>query len=542
MKKTFAIWFVLCLVSAGGMLAAVPQQINYQGYLTDTSGNALDTTVAMTFKLCTDPTAGSLLWIESWPSVTVTDGLFNVRLGQIAALVDSVFNRAQVWLGITVGYNSEMVPRSRIVSAAYAYRVGTVDGASGGSISGNLAVGGKASIGPNNSNAGTNAFVVGQSNSASGNNSSVTGGMFNTAAGYLSFIGGGDEHEVNNQRGVICGGYNNTVSGDNSVVAGGESNAITAAASVIGGGGNNSITQQYAVVGGGRHNSARGQFSVVAGGGGFAAADSNSAIGQQAAIGGGKRNLASDYCAVVSGGFGNTASEYYATVCGGYENAATEMTSTVAGGQSNRATGQQSFAAGYRARANHYGAFVWGSSTSNTDSTASFGNLTFTVRCVGGARFYTANTGTSTGVELSAGGGSWSNLCDVRQKRLHGEVNTADILAKIAQLPLHRWSYKTQDESIQHIGPTAQDFYAAFSLGESDTTINTLDPDGIALAAIQELKIRTDEIEQLKKELNDLRHLVEQMAAKQQDSNSGKAVSAAFIPKTHEPTLKEITR
>jgi hypothetical protein len=33
----------------------------------------------------------------------------------------------------------------------------------------------------------------------------------------------------------------------------------------------------------------------------------------------------------------------------------------------------------------------------------------------------------------------------------------------------------------------AQDFYAAFGLGEDDKHINTVDPDGVALAAIQGL-------------------------------------------------------
>ena len=37
------------------------------------------------------------------------------------------------------------------------------------------------------------------------------------------------------------------------------------------------------------------------------------------------------------------------------------------------------------------------------------------------------------------------------------------------------------------IGPIAQDFKAAFKLGENDTTISTIDPDGVALSAIQGL-------------------------------------------------------
>lgn len=45
----------------------------------------------------------------------------------------------------------------------------------------------------------------------------------------------------------------------------------------------------------------------------------------------------------------------------------------------------------------------------------------------------------------------------------------------------------SQSEDIQHIGPMAQDFHAAFSVGDDERTISTIDPDGVALAAIQEL-------------------------------------------------------
>ena len=54
-------------------------------------------------------------------------------------------------------------------------------------------------------------------------------------------------------------------------------------------------------------------------------------------------------------------------------------------------------------------------------------------------------------------------------------------------MPIQEWNYKSQDESIRHIGPMAQDFHAAFGLGNNNTTITTIDPDGVALAAIQEL-------------------------------------------------------
>ena len=46
---------------------------------------------------------------------------------------------------------------------------------------------------------------------------------------------------------------------------------------------------------------------------------------------------------------------------------------------------------------------------------------------------------------------------------------------------------------LTHMGPVAQDFYAAFHLGGSDTTITTVDPDGVALAAIQGLNQKLEE-------------------------------------------------
>jgi hypothetical protein len=94
---------VLALVCAGTLAqGTVPQQINYQGQLASPSGIALDTTVAMTFKLYSDTTQPAL-WTEPRAAVTVQKGLFNVTLGEFTALTDAILNNPQVWLGITVG-------------------------------------------------------------------------------------------------------------------------------------------------------------------------------------------------------------------------------------------------------------------------------------------------------------------------------------------------------------------------------------------------------------------------------------------------------
>src|SRR6185436_16670668 len=65
-------------------------------------------------------------------------------------------------------------------------------------------------------------------------------------------------------------------------------------------------------------------------------------------------------------------------------------------------------------------------------------------------------------------------------------VETQTILDKVAALPITQWSFK-EFPGVVHLGPTAQDFHAAFGLGASDKSISTVDADGVALAAIQAL-------------------------------------------------------
>ncbi len=69
-----------------------------------------------------------------------------------------------------------------------------------------------------------------------------------------------------------------------------------------------------------------------------------------------------------------------------------------------------------------------------------------------------------------------------------------EVLAKVAALPLSSWNYKSQDATIRHLGPMAQDFHATFGVGEHDRGITTVDADGVALAAIQGLnhKVESD--------------------------------------------------
>ena len=67
------------------------------------------------------------------------------------------------------------------------------------------------------------------------------------------------------------------------------------------------------------------------------------------------------------------------------------------------------------------------------------------------------------------------------------QVSGEQILDRLGEMKIHSWNYRTQDEHIRHIGPTAQDFHAAFGVVEDNRHISSVDADGVALTAIQAL-------------------------------------------------------
>ena len=125
----------------------------------------------------------------------------------------------------------------------------------------------------------------------------------------------------------------------------------------------------------------------------------------------------------------------------------------------------------------------------------------------------------TSGVELAPGPSAWSSVSDVNMKEHFRDLDGDDVLAKLARMPIREWNYKAQDAAIRHVGPTAQDFHAAFGLGEDPLRISTIDADGIALRAVQALEARTREGDdalarenaELKAELAALRERLERL-------------------------------
>lgn len=195
--------------------------------------------------------------------------------------------------------------------------------------------------------------------------------------------------------------------------------------------------------------------------------------------------------ATIGGGSSNNATGFGATVGGGIGNNAYGTKATVAGGTANEANASYSFVAGSRAKnlnTAHIGVFLFADSSA-FDFFSTAANQ-FRVRSTGGAQFVTAIDGSgnaTAGVQVASGAGSWSSLSDRNVKSNIKSVNGLDILARLAAMPIATWNYNSQDAAIQHIGPMAQDSYAAFQVGEDDRHISTVDADGVALAAIQGL-------------------------------------------------------
>ena len=66
----------------------------------------------------------------------------------------------------------------------------------------------------------------------------------------------------------------------------------------------------------------------------------------------------------------------------------------------------------------------------------------------------------------------------------------AVLLDELTRLPISTWRYLWDDPDVRHLGPMAQDFAAAFGLGENERWIETVDADGVNMVAIQELARR----------------------------------------------------
>ncbi len=182
-----------------------------------------------------------------------------------------------------------------------------------------------------------------------------------------------------------------------------------------------------------------------------------------------------------------------------------------------------SLSLGCKANAVHGGSFVWAAECATGGTVSSSAGNQFTVMAVGGTRIisdalnFGGVAGSFTGVQLPQGAGAWSTLSARASKRDFRDEDGEATLSKIAGLSIQSWSYKAQDASTRHLGPVAEDFYAAFRLGEDEHRITTTDLDGVNMLAIQALEKRTavlrQEVAVLQAENDELRQRMARLEA-----------------------------
>jgi hypothetical protein len=303
-------------------------------------------------------------------------------------------------------------------------------------------------------------------------NLSITGSIDNTL-----LLQGAVTHGSNTSANVIAGFGNSVSSGaTGATISGGGSRSAS--------GGPNIVKDDFGTVGGGEANQAGGSGTY----------------------------------ATVSGGQSNVASSGGSTVAGGGINTASGEFSMVAGGTQNVASGYSSFAAGQVAYADADGDFVWcqqGGIACHPGPTTN----TFFVAVTGPIVMLDGLNG--QGCSLNPGTAGWQCSSDRNLKNNIRPVEPRSVLERVATMPISQWSMKADTGGHNHIGPMAQDFYAAFGLGDSDKYIAQGDAQGVALASIkglyQLLQEKDEESRRLQKRLEALEERLSRFEAASQN-------------------------
>jgi hypothetical protein len=99
----------------------VPHQINYQGFLTDASGNPLNGDYQIAFAIYNVLSGGEALWSEV-QTVSLERGIYNTKVphNPLTNPLPAGLYDGQSWLGVTVESDAEMEPRQQFLSVAYA--------------------------------------------------------------------------------------------------------------------------------------------------------------------------------------------------------------------------------------------------------------------------------------------------------------------------------------------------------------------------------------------------------------------------------------
>ncbi|MHC4500146.1 MAG: hypothetical protein ACYS21_13640, partial [Planctomycetota bacterium] len=131
---------VILLTLVWAAVAEVPQKLYYQAILTDDTGAAVTSPTQVIFTIWDAETVGTALWAETLSVSPSATGQFSQILGEVHAITEEVLTGEPMYLGVQVGSDAEMSPRTELVSGPYAMRVATVDGSKAGQVFGELEI------------------------------------------------------------------------------------------------------------------------------------------------------------------------------------------------------------------------------------------------------------------------------------------------------------------------------------------------------------------------------------------------------------------
>jgi hypothetical protein len=111
---------VVASVVAAPNIAAIPRAFSYQGMLRLADGNLATGSYMITLNIYNVVTGGAALHSESFANTVVRNGNFSVVVGDATPIGATVFDNANLYIGIIVAPDPEMLPRQRLYPVPWA--------------------------------------------------------------------------------------------------------------------------------------------------------------------------------------------------------------------------------------------------------------------------------------------------------------------------------------------------------------------------------------------------------------------------------------
>ncbi|HWD19907.1 MAG TPA: tail fiber domain-containing protein [Verrucomicrobiae bacterium] len=494
--------------------AQTSQYMSYQGYLTDGNGNALGSTNTgpkaydVVFRIWDAPTGGNEVFSEL-QTVTVDNGYFSVLLGQGTAYsleptlhvpLANVFTNVGVLsryveltvLGIGVNNFITILPRLQLVAAPYAFQAANAVNS-------------------------LNAVYITGTNAIGATNFSTNVGVW-TASGTNIYRTGGNIG-INTSSPAYPLDFGSSLGEKISLYSGGVSH--------YGFGIQPSLFQMYSqsdmAFGTGSSSSFSEAMRIKSGGAvGIGTSNPGSTLDVNGNIqidsAGGGHLIFNNANAVLDWNVNGTLFFRSDNVQGNINSYNNVMTLS---GNGSLAINGASSGYVFTDRTVGYGeTWVWYAQNGNAGLFNSVGSKNY-LTITSGGNCGIGNLNPTQLLTVGSGGAycngtTWVNGSDVKSKHDIRPVNPQQILEQVSALPISKWEYNAENQGVDHVGPMAQDFHAAFGLnGADDKHISTVDEGGIALAAIQglhqEVQEKNAELKALQTQVQELKSAVQEL-------------------------------